>query len=360
MFNGSQNDNSYLDYNNYDNDFSMSFSKDFNDNNLYLNEDFYEGGSFQVLPVPKLYEEISTFMKTNSKNYINSTIKESEIEFPNFNSISFIIDCLSEFINDEDIKKKLLEGIIIQNTGEYEFIELTRKKRKREKEKETEIGKINISKKIEINISNTKDVKRGRKKKNKNILNKTHDKMCADNIIKKIKSKLFKIILNFLNKVLNVDNQNKLVKLDYSLINEIKRESELNLLDKPLKEIFSLNISTKYKAKSAKYNKLIIDKIINNELPLNSDYQTKVFVLNITYGDFIECFTHKKNIEDLNNSFKNINYENIKANFPFVESLLYELCNKNDSKYVCLFLFYLFNFKRYLLLKQVRERKDKK
>ena len=349
MFTSFQNDICNLDYINYNSFIS--------DNNLYINEDYYIGNSLISNHFHYFYEENSTFVKSNSNYCFNDNINELEKNnLPNFNSISFIIDDLSKYI-DEETKNKLLEGTSIENTKNYQFIQFTNKKKR-----EGQI--VNTPKKndifVQINIYN----KRGRKKKNY-LITKIHDKSCPDNIIKKIKSKLFKIMLDFLNKVLNLEGNNKLLKLDYSLIDKFKREIELKLLNKTLKEIFSYNISTKFRksTRPPNFNKLIIDKIINKDFPSIDDYQTKEFVLNMTYNDFIQYFIHEKNIEDINNSYNNINYEKIKENFPFIESILCELLNKNDSNYVCFFLFYLFNLKRYLLLKQIRVSKvenDKK
>ena len=304
-------DSSDQDYNNDENSFNMFFSKDINDYfNVFLNED--KIGDISPSEIPYSFkEDIPTAYKTNP----NLTIKEPEKDvLSNFNSIDNIINYLSKFINDEEMNKKLLAGISsIKNIENYEMIELTKKKRKREKEKEK------TTKKVEINIQNGKINKRGRKKEKNSQLNKIHDNMSPDNIIKKIKSKIFKCILNFLNKVLNLDNENKLLKLDYAYVNTLKREDEINLLDKTLREIFSLNISSKFKTKPADYNEIIIDKILNRELCQN-DYQTNEFVLNI---------------------------------------LLNELLNQNGPEYTCLFLTYLFNLKRSLTLKQVRVYKEK-
>ena len=347
------------DYNNENNSFSILSPYDLNDDGIFLNEEKNEINPPLIIPI-KFYEDISTAFKTNSNYYCNNNQKESEKDsLPNFNSIDFIIDYLNKYINDEEIKKKLLEEIpFIKNTEDYEMIHLTRKKRKREKKKEKEKEKEKISQNLEMDIQNSKIKKRGRKKEKNKHLNKIHGKKSPDNILKKIKSKIFKYILKFLNKVLNLDNENKLEKFDHSFINILKRETELNLFDKTLSEIIiSLKISSKFKTKPPNHNQIIIDKIKNRELSSNN-YQTNEFVLNITYDDFIQLFTHRKNIEDLKNVYiyNNINYEKIKENFPFVETLIYELCKEknNDYNYICLLLFYLYNLKRSIMLKQIR------
>ena len=350
-----ENENLNLYFNNEDNNaLNLSFSKDYYDNNLTLNEDdYYE--NLSINPLQRLYEEMRTAPRTNSKFYSNT--KESEKDnLPEFISFPNIIDFLSKYIVDEEIKKKLNEGKCIINTKEYDFIRLTKKKRKHEKEKEKEKDN-SISKKVEINISNSKIIKRGRKKKFDSKLNIIHDKMSVDNILKKLKTKLFKYILNFLNKILNLEGENKLVKLDYSLIDKLKRNNELSLFDKTLKDIYSMNISNKFKTKPKNFNELIIKKVLNREIPPINDWSTKISVLNITYDNFIQFFIHKKNLEDLiiDHSYNNINILKIKENFPFVESFINEIYRKNDAEYSSFLLFYLFNLKRTISLKQIRK-----
>ena len=62
--------------------------------------------------------------------------------------------------------------------------------------------------------------------------------MTPDNIIKKIKSILFKYIIEFLNKLLKkVSKKIKLAKLDYKYINKLKRKDDLLLLKIKSKEL---------------------------------------------------------------------------------------------------------------------------
>ena len=115
-----------------------------------------------------------------------------------------------------EICKKLIKNKNIEDT-EYR---LTNKKRKREiepfvliiNEKETE-NKI-------------KSGKRGRKIKegNQNQYREEHNKNSKDNIIKKIKAQILVYPLLFLNKILERNNIFiKLYKLDYNLINRLKK-----------------------------------------------------------------------------------------------------------------------------------------
>ena len=82
--------------------------------------------------------------------------------------------------------------------------------------------------------------------------------MDSDNIIKKIKALLFKNILAFLNNLFNYTTLNniRLLKLDSKYVNQLNSIFELNLIGMKLKELLSLEVSSKIK----KMEKNIINK----------------------------------------------------------------------------------------------------
>ena len=138
------------------------------------------------------------------------------------------------------------------------------------------------------------DNKRGRKTKEIKDIG-IHNKMVPDNIIKKIKAKIFEYAIVFLNNILsNNKKEEKLFKLDYKYVNRLNREQDLQYLDMKLKELFSKDISPKYiiKNRHKDFNKRYISKILNNQ----SD-NTILFVFNITFRDWLDLFTLKKNIK---------------------------------------------------------------
>ena len=120
-----------------------------------------------------------------------------------------------------------------------------------------------------------------------------------------------------------------------------------------LKELFSLEITKRLPKLKSNYNKRVIEEIINKDDRIN-------FVLNLTYNDFIELFTHKKNIQDMINAFNikldTIQYEEIKKHIPKVEDFYNEMIKKYDIEYATLVIFYLFNYKRAIKLKQKRKK----
>ena len=333
------------------------------------NNPFFEFFHPNDLPI-LVVEDNSTLIKTNNKacNHHNHQIpifslrKEEEKEkiLPDFYSMDLIIEKVGENINEPEIKSILLElseKNYIQELGDYKFMQFGKRKRNRQKD-----NNINKSEQISINKKNN----RGRKSKKNGQIN-VHNRMSDDNIIRKIKSKLLNyILLNFLNNLLLIlGESNKLLKLDYKYIKNIKKNFDLKLLKMPLKELYSLNISGKYK-KEKNHNKKIIGKIIekiNGKKEKSLEDNAVIFIFNINYENFIDIFIHKRNIEDLiefyNKGKNDINCNIIKNNLFYVKDLFIDLLNKYDKKYTSLYLLYLYNMERYFLLKKKRTNKEK-
>jgi len=98
--------------------------------------------------------------------------------------------------------------------------------------------------------------KRGRRTTKK--VGREHNRYHADNIIKKIKAKLFDYCLKFINKMINKNDEGsiKLLKIDYKkYIDQLERKKNLDLFKLPLKDLFSLDISGKYSTRNKDYNK---------------------------------------------------------------------------------------------------------
>ena len=93
--------------------------------------------------------------------------------------------------------------------------------------------------------------------------------------------------------------------LNYNkIVNETKREKNLNFLKLPLKNFLSFEISPKFSTYSRDTNKKVIDEIIKNE----NNNEIIMFILNdLTLGNFIDVFLYKKELKD----FGNLDKENI-------------------------------------------------
>ena len=119
-----------------------------------------------------------------------------------------------------------------------------------------------------------------------------------------------------------------------------------------LKDLFSLNITKKKSNLEETYNKSIILENINKDVTLN-------FVLNLTYNDYIDLFTHKKTIKEISLfEIRNINYDLIKESLIGVEKLFADLIEKNNIEYSLLVVFCLFNLEKSIKLMQNRKRKS--
>ena len=198
-----------------------------------------------------------------------------------------------------------------------------------------------------IENENINNNKRGRKT-NKTKYIDVHDKMVQDNIIKKIKAKIFEYPIIFLNNILDNNNKAKykLFKLDYKYINRLNREQDLKYLDMSLKELFSKDISPKYisNKRDKNFNKKYIDKILKNQKD-----NTILFVFNITFRDWLDLFTLKKNINEIikKYNYKDIDCDKIQRNINGVDNLLKKIMNENDKEYLTNFIFLLYNYERW-------------
>ena len=189
--------------------------------------------------------------------------------------------------------------------------------------------------------------------------------MSADNIIKKIKTAIFKYPLLFLNNILKefaTTNKYELLKIDYEFVMRLKKEEELKLLDMSLKDIFSKNISSKYTKYEKNFNKKIIENILNKKVNVDD---TILFVFNMTLRDWLDIFTLKKNVNDILNKTNNINYQNvdiekIENNFVRIDEFLKEINEKNKNEdYMSHFISCLYNYERWFYLKKGRTRNKK-
>ncbi len=152
----------------------------------------------------------------------------------------------------------------------------------------------------------------------------------------------------------------KLCKLNYKIINQINKDNDTKLLRMTLEDLFSLDISPKYKSKSPDFNKKLIQKIINKEKKVN-DNETVRFVLNMTFGEWFDLFRNKKDIKDIQKQYQqnnDIKFDQIEKNFVYVDNLLDEMIKKQDEKYFRIFTFYIYNYERWFAIKSPRKNKS--
>ena len=226
------------------------------------------------------------------------------------------------------------------------------------------------SEKIGITENKLLKIKRGRKTENTG--GEEHNRFSGDNIITKIKSILVNDCHEFINSMINnnydKDKKEIILKIDYKKnIVSLKRDYNLELLEKPLKYLFSLDVSDKYSSKKENkdYNEKIIKEIIEQKKHIEiEDYNTIKFILNISFNDWIDLFTYKKDIFTLAEEYhaSDINFGKIQEKFIGAIDLLKDILKvyKEDQIYYSLFVLYLFNFQRWFWIKKGRDVNKKK
>ena len=144
---------------------------------------------------------------------------------------------------------------------------------------------------------------------------RTHTKYSFDNLVRKIKSKLFASILIILNKSLKdkkekasaKENQkqkksevmyNCFLKLDQKIILQTNVKENLELFNKQLREIFSEDVSSKvqnFSKHGLKHNKIFIEEIKNDENRTKTNA-----ILDMTFFECLEHFRGTKSYPALN------------------------------------------------------------
>ena len=158
----------------------------------------------------------------------------------------------------------------------------------------------NVLNGILINEENTKkNKKKGRKNKNSDEEG-DHTKYTEDNMIKRIRINYINFLINKSNKEINNSYHDKtllLKKLNPNQANIYRVEENKIFIHKKLKDIFSDDISNKYKTFEPKYNQKVIEKLMNEENLEKKEKFTKLF--NITFIESLEHLCGKKIIEGL-------------------------------------------------------------
>ena len=270
----------------------------------------------------------------------------------------------NELFSFDKIKKEIFPKLNISNEIKNKII------------KDEEILKnIEKFKKIKTeNEFNSEEIygelKFGRKKRgDKSIRN--HNRYSYDNVMKKIKSEIFDCLLSFINIIFNAfidknkktslftityenkkvyDNGFYLKPLNYEIIDKLKKDYNLNLLQMNLKDFFSQKITPKFKNFSTSSNKIILDEILKDE----TDDSLIVKALNLKFEEWLDFFTYKKNIPIL----EQIEIEK-NVILPRADKLLNKIGSENDDSYFSIFLFLLYNVKWWFDAKRKRKENSK-
>ena len=192
-------------------------------------------------------------------------------------------------------------------------------------------------------INNKK--KLGRKKKNDKE-NRKHNKYCEDNIIKKIKSSSVSTLSSHINfKIKKIYNGNigkgvlrkQFLKMNQNQIIDLK--SDKNFINKTLKDIFSNDISTKYTSFKSDHNRILIEKLLNE-----NDVNKRIIFEKLFSLTFLECIKH----------IRGTSYYDVLEGLESLD----DICKKyeDDNDYIELFKYNFLNFELIIHKKKLRKK----
>ena len=255
------------------------YSYDFSQYNSFLNHVIFD----EVSNIEEM-QGIFTMKEYENKNNYNNSFYEYEKE--DFKLQENLGDKLIIISNEKDFKCKELKdnNNNISDNGN----------------KQTKMTSKPLNKKRQRDDGEYPKKKQGRKKKDDDERGE-HDKFCEDNMIRKIKSNFIKHAHERINSNIT-DKDLQLLRLD-SEINEIlKKDYNLELMDKTFKNLYeNTPISSKYKKKDSYSNKYLIDKLYNEERFTESN---AIYDLNKTYKELYNDYINN-HLDELLNKVKN-------------------------------------------------------
>ena len=192
--------------------------------------------------------------------------------------------------------------------------------------------------------------RRGRKKKG-SLIKGNHDKYSSDNLIRKIKGIIINILFSFINLTIHEKYKNEPdYNIDKDKLMKIKQDQTVNsnigfnqnFLKETLENIFSVDISGKYKKYNSEHNRNLIIKLLND----NNMERRQIFH-NLFTKTFLECLEHFCGIKNINE------LEGIETFDKYKEK------SREDDDYLASLEYTLKNYETIIRNKRGRKRKDK-
>ena len=226
---------------------------------------------------------------------------------------------------------------------------------------------------LNCKTENKDKFKKGRKSKNDTSV-RSHNRFSFDNMIDKIKNIINTSLLLFCNNVIKTIYGNKtqikqifydakiskkisttkLIKdIDKSfLVNKKKGNEILELLNMTIKEYLCNKISSKYANIPTEYNKLIIKQLLSDED--NKDIFEFLFNI-LEIEDFFNLLIHQKRFKDIlyYEQLKEYQKQVLKKNYVSISDYLKKIYIKDECYFQCLVIL-IYNFRRYLMIKERR------
>ena len=303
-----------------------------NDSNKYLSEkeNYFPHDLFRLLKVGN-NELITESIKPK-------TIDENNIGHSQINSFSPL--GLFEYPNSitGETDSKMKRFFMNKKRKRYEYYNENNEKNKKEK-KEREGKKI---------VKNNNSKKRGPRPKNGNYNKKAdHNKSTDDNVMRKIKTHIFKYITYILNKSLKY-SIHKFLPLNAKLHEDLKRDFNLDLLNKPIYEIYINEDLNKAHINANNSNKNLIKKIFEEKLEIET-----IKILNMKFRDIINQIREKDFDMFLNNIRTQVEKKEGEKNKEEIEE------EETIDYYMKLIIHYLNDYEEWFFRKNARKTKKK-
>ena len=180
----------------------------------------------------------------------------------------------------------------IKTKSDKELI-LLKEEKKEENMKENEIGleeEEEEEDEVESNKQRNKkqNNNKGRRKKDEKYDDEaTHDKFKPDNVIRKIKTFIFKYILEKLNNSL-IDTFLKFRPIDTHIIKYLKKDFNEKLLGRSICDIYMNSDLNKKQQQKIGSNKILIEKILKENKERNT-----IKILKLTFNDILNIIRNK-------------------------------------------------------------------
>ena len=277
---------------------------------------------------------------------------------------SFIYEHENEYMNQEEYEISYYNVYNDSNLND-KLEEKTKEKTNKEdssneefkKNKDLDVNNLKNNNYISINIVNVeekpiKKKKCGRKRVRPEDNKGEHNKFADDNVRRKIKHLVLKYALEFINnQIKNKYNGiigNGIFKKELQTLNQSQKSDATiifnqNFLTKTLGEIFSANISGRFTNFPPNYNKLVIEKLMNEK-----DEDKKIYFNNLFNITFIECLRY----------FRGETYINELEGLKCFNEIKKDIANKYEEdgeEYIETLEYYLKNYEGIINNKKARK-----
>ena len=264
--------------------------------------------------------------------------------------------------NDNELSDNEIYFIngIPKNNDNFQKQKIEREEKKLNKTQEATIKLKSAQNKMEKNtiFKTEKIISRNKINKIQEAKNKSiHTKYANDNMIRKIKRIIINHMMEFINKKIEEKYKNigngirikKLLKMEKEQVSNSETNYNIGFLNKKLKDIFSENITKRYSIYPPEKNKILVEKLINEQDLEKKEYFNVLF--NLTFIDCVEHFINKKYIPILQDL--ELFEEIIKV--PEKAKLISKNINE-DADYIESVKYYLENYENILRKIKVRPR----